>query len=66
MLYSCIYGYTNQMRAKAQTAKKKATFNMDASLHQRLKITAATTGREMVDIVQEALEAYLKKTRKLA
>lgn len=39
--------------------KKKATFNLDAALHQRLKIAAAMHGREMVDIVQDALQAYL-------
>jgi predicted DNA-binding protein len=39
--------------------KKKATFNLTAALHQRLKIAAAMTGREMVAIVEEALEAQL-------
>ena len=39
--------------------KKKATFNLDAALHQRLKIAAAIHSREMVDIVQDALQAYL-------
>lgn len=39
--------------------KKKATFNLDAALHQRLKIAAAMHSREMVDIVQDALQAYL-------
>jgi predicted DNA-binding protein len=39
--------------------KKKATFNLTAALHQRLKIAAAVTGREMVEIVEEALETQL-------
>lgn len=39
--------------------RKKATFNLNASLHQRLKIAAAIHRREMVDIVEEALETYL-------
>lgn len=39
--------------------KKKATFNIDASLHQRLKVAAAVHSREMVDIVEDALLAYL-------
>lgn len=39
--------------------KKKATFNLDASLHQRLKVAAAVHSREMVDIVEDALLAYL-------
>lgn len=39
--------------------KKKATFNLDASLHQRLKVAAAVHSREMVDIVEDALLKYL-------
>ena len=39
--------------------KKKATFNIDATLHQRLKIAAAMHNREMVDIVEDALQKYL-------
>jgi hypothetical protein len=42
-----------------QRSRKKATFNLDASLHQRLKIAAALHSREMVDIVEDALLAYL-------
>ncbi len=43
----------------APAAKKKATFNIDASLHLRLKVAAAIHSREMVDIVEDALLAYL-------
>lgn len=39
--------------------KKKATFNLDPSLHQRLKVTAAMHNREMVAIVEDALHTYL-------
>jgi hypothetical protein len=46
--------------------KKKATFNLDTALHKRLKIAAATSGREMVEIVQEALEVHLQKIEKLS
>ena len=47
-------------RAGVRTGdKKKATFNLTAALHQRLKIAAAVTGREMVEIVEEALETQL-------
>jgi plasmid stability protein len=38
---------------------KKATFNLDADLHQQLKVTAAMHRREMVDLVRDALTAYL-------
>lgn len=38
---------------------KKATFNLDADLHQQLKVTAAMQRREMVDLVREAITAYL-------
>jgi len=45
-------------------AKKKATFNLNAALHQRLKIAAAVSGREMGDIVEEALETHLDQMDK--
>jgi plasmid stability protein len=37
---------------------KKATFNLDADLHQHLRIAAAVQRREMVDLVREALTSY--------
>lgn len=45
----------------AAGAKKKATFNLDADLHHRLKIAAATHRREMVDMVEEAVRGYLER-----
>jgi predicted DNA-binding protein len=44
--------------------KKKATFNLDAGLHKRLKITVAQQEREMVEIVEEALEGHLREMEK--
>jgi predicted HicB family RNase H-like nuclease len=38
---------------------RKATFNLDAKLHQRLKIRAAEEGRGMIELVEEALRKYL-------
>jgi hypothetical protein len=40
--------------------KKKTTFNIDAALHRRLKLTAVREEREMVDIVEEALANHLR------
>ena len=40
-------------------AKVKATFNIDEELHRRLKIQAATEGRDMVAILEEAVERHL-------
>ena len=40
--------------------RKKATFNLPADLHKRLKVAAADHELEMVEIVKEALEMYLK------
>lgn len=37
---------------------KKATFNLDADLHQQLKVMAAVQRREMVDLLREALTNY--------
>jgi predicted transcriptional regulator len=45
----------------AKTAKKKATFNLNADLHRRLKVMAALRRREMVELVEEALEGYLRR-----
>jgi predicted HicB family RNase H-like nuclease len=44
---------------KTTRKRKKATFNLDADLHQRLKVHAAVQGREMVSLVEEALKTYL-------
>jgi hypothetical protein len=40
--------------------KKKATFELDADLHKRLKMYSAEQGKKMVDVVEEALRTYLK------
>ncbi len=45
--------------------KKKATFNLNAALHKRLKVTAAEQEREMVEIVEEALEGHLNELGKV-
>jgi hypothetical protein len=41
--------------------KKKATFNLDADLHQRLKVVAAIHRREMGALVEEALQDLLRR-----
>jgi hypothetical protein len=41
--------------------KKKATFNLDADLHQRLKVVAAIHRREMGNLVEEALQELLNR-----
>lgn len=46
---------------KAIGNKKKATFNLSTELHRQLKIAAAMHGREMVDLVEQALTEYLAK-----
>lgn len=37
---------------------KKVTYNLDAELHQYLRLAAATERREMVELVEEALKSY--------
>lgn len=39
--------------------KKKATFDLDAELHMRLKIFSASQGKKMVEVVEEALKQYM-------
>ena len=46
--------------------KKKTTFNIDAALHRRLKLTAVRQEREMVDIVEEALMNHLRTIERAA
>ena len=46
--------------AEHEFPKKKTTFNIDAALHRRLKLTAVRQEREMVDIVEEALSSHLR------
>jgi len=49
--------------------KKKATFNLDANLHQRLKVAAALHRRQMTDLVEDALRlrlGALEKRKKTA
>jgi predicted HicB family RNase H-like nuclease len=43
------------------TAKKKATFNMDEALHQRLKIAAVTQKRDMTELMEDAVREYLDR-----
>ena len=48
---------------------KKATFNLDPSLHQRLKVAAALHRRQMTDLVEDALRLHLdalQKRKKIA
>lgn len=44
-----------------QKPTKKATFDLDSELHTELKVLSARQGRPMVDIVQEALRAYIRR-----
>jgi len=46
-------------RPRPPAAKKKATFNLDADLHHRLKVTAAVHRRVMGDLVEEAVRRHL-------
>jgi hypothetical protein len=56
-MYSCISVLVYEvMESRLDT--KKATYNMDADLHQHLKMTATAQRREMVELVEEALGAY--------
>lgn len=45
-------------------SKKKATFDLDAELHMRLKIFSATRGKKMVEVVETALKFYMDEKEK--
>ncbi len=46
---------------KEREGNKSFTLNLPVSLHTKLKIKAAETGKKMGQIVQEALEETLNK-----
>jgi predicted DNA-binding protein len=41
--------------------KVKTSFMLPSALHRKLKIAAVTEGRDMAELVTEALDAYLTK-----
>jgi hypothetical protein len=49
-----------------EAPRKKTTFNIDARLHLKLKLTAVRQAREMVEIVEEALTHHLKTFERAA
>lgn len=48
------------IQENVNTSKKKATFEMDATLHRKLKGYAVEHDTTMVTIVEKALNEYLK------
>lgn len=50
-----------QEKVNTEINTKKATFVLDAELHKQLKTNAAIEGRNMADIVTDALNLYFKK-----
>ena len=46
------------------TEKRKATFEMDANLHKRLRMFAAQNDTTMLDVVQAAVIEYLDRAEK--
>lgn len=57
-MYSCID--VKMVLEVTNISKKKATFNLEESTHQRLKLSAAVQKREMVELLEEALGMYLE------
>lgn len=45
---------------ESKSCKKKATFELDATLHKTLKQQSVVEERSMVEILEEALKNYLK------
>jgi hypothetical protein len=56
-------GYTARQQDGNTVGRKKATFNMDEALHQRLKITAVTQRRDMTDLMEDAIREYLDRVQ---
>ena len=45
---------------ESKSCKKKATFELDVTLHKALKQQSVIEERSMVEILEEALKYYLK------
>jgi len=63
-MYSYMAKTADPKRIPPARARQKATFNLDAGLHQRLKVTAALERRQMVELVEEALHQHLGELAK--
>lgn len=50
-------------KSPASDEKISTSFKVQKSLHTELKIAAAREGREMGELVEDALKAYLKNRR---
>lgn len=52
-------------RSSNRTAddRKSTSYKVSASLHKELKIAAAHDGRDMSELLEEALRTYLSKRR---
>jgi len=46
-------------RAPAAPPRKHFTFSLDIALHQRLRVRAAIESRQMRDLIEDSLGAYL-------
>jgi len=46
-------------RAPAAPLRKHFTFSLDIALHQRLRVRAAVENRQMRDLIEDSLGAYL-------
>ena len=51
----------NQKEKGEKKATKKATFVLDADLHKQLRTYAAVNDTTMLDVVEKALNTYLKE-----
>lgn len=46
-----------------QTMEKRKTLTIDPKTHRKLRIFSAKTGKQMMAIMDEALEDYMKKKK---
>lgn len=44
--------------------KKRVNINLEVSLHDRFKATAASQGRQMTDVLVEFIENFLRNSEK--
>ncbi len=46
---------------KKEPERKRVSFDLNKELHQKLKVESATNGKKIYEMIEEALEQYLRK-----
>lgn len=59
-----IYSSEVVLKTAAKAPMKRMNVNLEATLHDRFKATAAAQGRQMTEILVEFIEGFLRDSEK--